>query len=392
MSDTPVYLDYQATTPTDPRVVDVMLPLFTEEFGNAHSVDHSYGQKAAELVEKARKQVADLIAADPREIIFTSGATEANNLALKGVMAFLAEHPVRGQEKRRVLVSAVEHKCVLEAARTLARQGWDMEILPVDGDGLLDMERLRSALAGGDVALVSVMAVNNETAVVQDLAAIGRLCRDAGAYFHTDAAQAAGKIELDVEAMQIDLMSLSGHKAYGPKGVGALYVRRRPRVRLLPLLDGGGQERGLRSGTLPVPLVAGFGVAAALALVEQEQEQDMFREFKQLLLSRLQDAVPGVLVNGSRKQAVENGVNLRISGVSAPELLRAMPELALSMGSACSSAELEPSYVLRAMGLDEEAALESFRLGMGRFTTREEVERTADVMIAAIRSLRAKAA
>ena len=382
---TPIYLDYQATTPVDPRVLRLMLPFFTDHFGNAHAVGYRFGQYAAEAVAQAREQIAQAVGADPREIILTSGATEANNLALKGAADFLREHGLNSQ-KNRVLVSTVEHKCVLESVARLARQGWIIEQIPVDRAGLLDERGLRRALAGEDVALVSVMAVNNETGVCQDLAEIGSLCRAAGALFHTDAAQAAGRIAIDVATMQIDLMSLSAHKVYGPKGVGALYVRRKPRVRLSPLLDGGGQERGLRAGTLPVPLIVGFGAAMELAERVRVAEQAQCGELKQLLLNRLQGAGVHFFVNGER--CVDSALNLRFPGVPAVDLIARVPELALSVGSACSTAAVTVSHVLQAMGLTPAQARDSFRLGLGRMTTRDEITRTADLLIAALNDLR----
>lgn len=383
----PIYLDYQATTPVDPRVLRLMLPFFTDNFGNAHAVGYHAGQHVAEAVAQARQQIAQAVGADSREIILTSGATESNNLALKGVADFLREHSLNSP-KKRILVSAVEHRCVLESAARLARQGWVIEQIPVDRTGLLDGVALRRALAGGDVALVSVMAVNNETGVCQDVAEIGSLCRAAGALFHTDAAQAAGRIAIDVAAMQIDLMSLSAHKVYGPKGVGALYVRRKPRVRLSPLLDGGGQERGLRAGTLPVPLIVGFGAAMELAERVRVAEQAQCGELKQFLLNRLQGAGVNFFVNGER--CVDSALNLRFPGVPAVDLIGCLPELALSVGSACSTAAVTVSHVLQAMGLTPTQARDSFRLGLGRMTTRDEITRAADFLIAALKDFHTK--
>ena len=383
----PIYLDYQATTPVDPRVLRLMLPFFTDNFGNAHAVGYHAGQHAAEAVAQARQQIAQAVGADSREIILTSGATESNNLALKGVADFLREHSLNSP-KKRILVSAVEHRCVLESAARLARQGWVIEQIPVDRTGLLDGVALRRALAGGDVALVSVMAVNNETGVCQDVAEIGSLCRAAGALFHTDAAQAAGRIAIDVAAMQIDLMSLSAHKVYGPKGVGALYVRRKPRVRLSPLLNGGGQERGLRAGTLPVPLIVGFGAAMELAERVRVAEQAQCGELKQFLLNRLQGAGVNFFVNGER--CVDSALNLRFPGVPAVDLIGCLPELALSVGSACSTAAVTVSHVLQAMGLTPTQARDSFRLGLGRMTTRDEITRAADLLIAALKDFHTK--
>ena len=373
----PVYLDNQATTPCDPRVVAAMLPWFTERFGNPHSADHALGREAEEAVDAARADVAALIGAEAREVVFTSGATEANNIAIKGA----ARHALRaGDERRRVVTAATEHKCVLEAVRDLAAEGLEPVVLPVRPDGLLDPEVLARAL---DVPtlLVSVMAVNNETGVVQDLAALSRVARGAGALFHTDAAQGAGKIVMDVRAQGIDLLSISGHKLYGPKGVGALYVRRRPRVRLMPLFSGGGQERGLRSGTLPTPLLVGLGEACRIAREEMAQEAERLAALSDRLLAGLR--VPGLRLNGSATRRIPGNLSLTFPGAAASELMRAVPELCVSTGSACSSAEVEPSYVLRAMGVSEEEAARTLRLGLGRFTSAADVDFAAGALLAA---------
>lgn len=373
----PIYLDNQATTPCDPRVVAAMLPWFTERFGNPHSADHALGREAEDAVEAARAQVADLIGAEAREIVFTSGATEANNLAIKGA----ARHALRvGDERRRVVTVATEHKCVLEAVRDLAAEGFEPVVLPVRPDGLLDPAVLARAL---DVPtlLVSVMAVNNETGVVQDLAALGRVAREAGALFHTDAAQGAGKVPLDVAEQGIALLSISGHKLYGPKGAGALYVRRRPRVRLVPLFSGGGQERGLRSGTLPTPLLVGLGEACRLAREEMAEEATRLAALRDRLLEGV--CVPGLRLNGSATRRIPGNLNLTFPGASAAGLMRAVPELCVSTGSACSSAEVEPSYVLRAMGLSDDEAARTLRLGLGRFTSAADVDFAAGALSAA---------
>ncbi len=383
---TPVYLDYQATTPMDPRAYAVMAPYFTEHFANPHSVEHAAGRAVAEAVEQAREQVALLIGADPREIVFTSGATEANNMAIKGAARFAREH----KDKDHVITLASEHKCVLESMKRLEAEGFRLTVLPVEPDGLLDLNRLEDAL-DDRTALVSVMAVNNEIGVIQPLEEIGRLCRAAGALFHSDAAQAAGKIPLDVEAMGVDLMSLSGHKLYGPKGVGALYIRRRPRARLEPMMDGGGQERGLRSGTVPAPLAVGFGEACRLAREEMDSESRRLSTLRKRLLDGLTARVEGISVNGSQDHRIAGNLNLRVEGVDAQALLRAAEELSFSTGSACSSAEVEPSYVLRALGLGDAAARESFRLALGRFSTEAEVDFAVEVLAKAIGDLRAEA-
>lgn len=379
------YLDYQATTPVDPRVVAAMLPWFSERYGNPHSSGHAFGQDAAAAVEAARDDVAALIGAESREIVFTSGATESNNLAIKGGVRFLARHfPER---PRRLLTVATEHKCVLETCRDLAGEGAAVEILPVGADGLIDLTLLEERLAGG-VDLVSVMAVNNEIGVVQDLAAIGTLCRRHGALFHTDAAQGFGKIPIDVEEMKIDLLSISGHKIYAPKGTGALYVRRRPRARLEPLFSGGGQERGLRSGTLSPALCVALGTAAGLAGPEMPAEQSRLAALSAQFLARLCGAVGGVTVHGHLQRRIPGNLNLSFDGVQALDLMAALPGIALATGSACSSAIVEPSYVLAALGLPREVAEGAIRIGFGRFTTEGEMTSAADSLADAVRHLR----
>ena len=370
----PIYLDNQATTPCDPRVVQAMLPWFTERFGNPHSVEHAMGQEAEAAVEAARAEVAALIGAEPREIILTSGATEANNLAIKGA----ARHA--GPARPRIITVATEHKCVLECVRDLAGEGFEPVILPVQADGLLDLAVLEAALRS-PALLVSVMTVNNETGVIQDIPSIAELAHRAGALLHTDAAQATGKVPLNV-ADGIDLMSLSGHKMYGPKGVGALYVRRRPRVRLRPLFSGGGQERGLRSGTLPTPVVVGLGKAARLAAAEMDEDNGRIRALRDRMLATLRERMPGLLVNGHTVQRVAGNLSLTFP-VSAQEMLRANPDLCVSTGSACSSVAIEPSYVLRAMGVSAEAAAHTLRIGLGRFTSAAEIDVAAHWLIQA---------
>jgi cysteine desulfurase len=378
----PIYLDYQATTPTDPRVVAAMLPYFTEKFGNPHSVSHAHGREVADAVEAARGQVARLIGADAREIIFTSGATESNNLALKGALHF-------GAGGRNHLVTLVtEHKCVLESAAQLEREGYAVTLLPVEPSGLVDLDRLSSAITER-TALVSIMAAHNEIGVLQPLAEIGALCRARGALFHSDAAQAVGKIPLDVEAMGIDLLSISGHKLYGPKGVGALYVRRRPRVRLAPLFDGGGQERGLRSGTLPAPLCIGFGEACAIAGREMDDETRRLRSYRDRLLRGLKQAFPTLRMNGDAERRLAGNLNLCFPGIDGQALVAVLPELSVSLGSACTSAAVEPSYVLRAIGLPDDLANASIRIGLGRFTSEAEIDFALDRLAAALRRLAA---
>ncbi len=374
-----VYLDNQATTPCDPRVLAAMLPWFTERFGNPHSAEHAMGREAEGAVEAARAQVAALVGAEPREIVLTSGATEANNIAIKGAARHAAG---MGDPRRRLVSVATEHKCVLQSLADLAAEGFEPVFLPVEADGLLDPAVLAEALAVPTL-LVSVMAVNNETGVVQDMAALAGIARAHGALFHTDAAQAAGKIPLDVAATGIDLLSLSGHKLYGPKGVGALYVRRRPRVRLAPLFSGGGQERGLRSGTLPTPLVVGLGLACELAGQEMDADNARIAALRDRLAARLDTLTPGIVRNGSASARIAGNLNLTFPAARAADLMRRSPDLCVSTGSACSSAEIEPSYVLRAMGIDAEAAARSLRIGIGRFTSAAEVDYAAAALAAA---------
>jgi cysteine desulfurase len=375
----PVYLDNQATTRCDPRVVQVMLPYFSEDYGNPHSVEHVMGRKVETAVEQARAQVAELIGAEVREIIFTSGATEANNIAIKGAARFAAS---MGDPRRRIVTVATEHKCVLESVHDLAAEGFEPVVLPVRPDGLLDPDTLREALATPTL-LVSVMAVNNETGVIQDIAALAAIAKDAGALFHTDAAQAVGKIPLDLTAWKVDLASISGHKLYGPKGVGALFVRRRPRVRLSPLFSGGGQERGLRSGTLPAPLIIGLGEACRLAAEEMAAEAERIRALRGGLLERLRRDIPGIQLNGSDQARISGNLNVTFPAATATALMEAVPDLCVSTGSACSSAEIEPSYVLRALGLSDQAAARTLRIGIGRFTSPADIDYAAAALSAA---------
>jgi cysteine desulfurase IscS len=375
--DRPIYLDHHATTPLDPRVLAAMRPWWEENFANPASVEHAMGRAAEAAVEEARGHIAALIGAEAREIVLTSGATEANNLAIKGAARFAA---AQGSARRRIVTAATEHKCVLESVRALAEEGFEPVILPVDRRGLLDLEALRRAVDGRTL-LVSVMAVNNEIGVIQDLPAIGAVAKEAGALFHTDAAQAAGRIPLDVEEIRADLLSFSGHKVYGPKGVGALYVRRRPRVRLAPLLSGGGQERGLRSGTLPAPLVVGFGEACRIAAIEGTLDAGRIAGQRDRFLAALMAAVPGLALNAPEAPRVAGNLSLAFpGGVSAQEIMAAAPMVCVSTGSACSSAEVEPSYVLRAIGLDEGRARATLRIGIGRFTSPADVDRAAAML------------
>jgi cysteine desulfurase len=377
----PVYLDYQATTPCDPRVLEAMLPWFTEKFGNPHSVTHAYGREAEQAVERGRGQLAAIIHADPREIVFTSGATEANNLAVKGALRF---HRQFGKD--HVVTLATEHKCVIESCRAMEAEGFRATYLPVEPSGLVDLDRVAHALEERTV-LVSVMAAHNEIGVIQPIAEIGAMCRARGVLFHTDAAQAVGKIPIDVDAMGIDLMSISGHKIYGPKGVGALYVRRRPRARIAPLIDGGGQERGLRSGTLPTPLCVGIGEAAALAQAEMEEESRRLLALRQRFLSGILRALPQTQLNGDPERRLPGNLNLSFPGVPAPALMEACPGLALSTGSACTAAEIEPSFVLRALGVPDDLAAASLRIGLGRFSTADEVDYAVETLTAGVKRL-----
>jgi cysteine desulfurase len=362
----PVYLDYAATTPVDPRVAQKMLPYLCEHFGNPASRSHAFGWAAEEAVEIAREQVAALIGADPREIAWTSGATESNNLAIKGAARF---HQGKGQH---LVTLKTEHKAVLDTLRELEREGFAVTYLDVQPDGLVDLAALEAALRP-DTILVSVMAVNNEIGVVQDIAAIGALCRARGILFHVDAAQATGKIAIDLAQLPVDLMSLSAHKTYGPKGIGALYVRRKPRVRIEAQMHGGGHERGLRSGTLPTHQIVGMGEAYRLARVHMAAENERVRALRDRLLAGLQ-AIPAVTVNGSLERRVAQNLNVSFQFVEGESLLMGMKEIAVSSGSACTSASLEPSYVLRALGLADEAAHSSIRFSIGRFTTEAEID------------------
>ncbi|UZG45786.1 IscS subfamily cysteine desulfurase [Caldimonas thermodepolymerans] len=362
----PIYMDYGATTPVDPRVVDAMIPWLREHFGNPASRSHAWGWEAEEAVEKARAQVADLIGADPREIIWTSGATESDNLALKG-----AAHFYKGKGKHIITVKT-EHKAVLDTCRELERQGFEVTYLDVQEDGLLDLDRFRDALRP-DTILVSVMFVNNEIGVIQDIAAIGAMCRERGIIFHVDAAQATGKVEIDLSKLPVDLMSLASHKTYGPKGIGALYVRRKPRVRLEPQMHGGGHERGLRSGTLPTHQIVGMGEAYRIAKEEMHTELERIRGLQRRLLDGIM-GIEQVFINGSLEHRVPHNVNASFNFVEGESLIMGIKGIAVSSGSACTSASLEPSYVLRALGRSDELAHSSLRMTIGRFTTAEEID------------------
>lgn len=376
----PIYLDYSATTPVDPRVADKMIPWLTEQFGNPASRSHSFGWDAEAAVEEAREQVAALVNADAKEIIWTSGATESNNLAIKG-----AAHFYSGKGKHIVTVKT-EHKAVLDTVRELERQGFEATYLEVQENGLIDLEGLKAALRP-DTTVVSVMFVNNEIGVVQPIAEIGEICRERGIIFHVDAAQATGKVEIDLQQLKVDLMSFSAHKTYGPKGIGALFVRRKPRVRLEAQMHGGGHERGMRSGTLPTHQIVGMGEAFRLAKLEMAEENKRVRGLRDRLMSGLQD-MPSVFVNGDLVQRVPHNLNLSFAYVEGESLIMAVKELAVSSGSACTSASLEPSYVLRALGREDELAHSSIRFSIGRFTTSEEVEFTISLLHKKIGKLR----
>ncbi|DAZ99154.1 TPA: hypothetical protein N0F65_010238 [Lagenidium giganteum] len=377
----PAYLDFQATTPMDPRVLDAMMPHMTYAFGNPHSTTHEYGWDADKAVEKARAQVASLIGANEKEIIFTSGATESNNAIIKGIAHFLKA------KKKHIITTQIEHKCVLDSCRVLEAEGFEVTYLPVQQNGLVNLDELKAAIRP-DTALVSVIAVNNEIGVLQPLKEIGQICRENKVYFHTDAAQMLGKLPIDVNEMNIDVMSLSGHKVYGPKGVGAMYVRRRPRVRLEPIISGGGQERGLRSGTLAHPLCVGFGKACEIAQQEMENDTRWVSYLSQKLYKGITDKIEHVVLNGDLAQRYPGNINLSFAYVEGESLLMALKNIAVSSGSACTSASLEPSYVLRAIGVGEDLAHTSIRFGIGRFTTEDEVDFAVDMCVKHVNRLR----
>jgi len=362
----PIYLDYGATTPVDPRVVDAMIPWLREHFGNPASRSHAWGWEAEEAVEKARGQVAELINADPREIVWTSGATESINLALKGAAQFY-----KGKGKHLITLKT-EHKAVLDTMRELERQGFEVTYLDVEENGLVDLEKFKAAIRP-DTILASVLFVNNEIGVIQDVVALGNVCREKGVIFHVDSAQATGKVEIDITALPIDLMSLASHKTYGPKGIGALYVRRKPRVRLEAQMHGGGHERGMRSGTLPTHQIVGMGEAFRIAKLEMRDDIAHARRLQQRLLNGLKD-VEQVFINGDLERRVPHNLNISFNYVEGESLIMGIKGLAVSSGSACTSASLEPSYVLRALGRSDELAHSSLRMTIGRFTTEEEID------------------
>jgi cysteine desulfurase len=379
----PIYLDYAATTPVDPRVAEKMMQFLTMDgdFGNPASRSHRFGWQAEEAVEIARSQIADLINADPREIVFTSGATESNNLAIKGAAQFYHK------KGKHLITCKTEHKATLDTMRALEREGFEVTYLEVEASGLLDLDKLKAAMRP-DTTVVSVMFVNNEIGVIQDIAAIGELCRANGTVFHVDSAQAAGKVEIDLQALKVDLMSFSAHKIYGPKGIGALYVRRKPRIRLEAQTHGGGHERGMRSGTLPTHQIVAMGEAFRIAKLEMATENARFATLRQRLWDGIQD-IEQVFLNGDANHRVPGITNISFNYVEGESLIMALKDIAVSSGSACTSASLEPSYVLRALGLTDELAHSSIRFSIGRFTTEEQIDHTIKIVHEAIDKLRA---
>ncbi|MDR0717482.1 MAG: IscS subfamily cysteine desulfurase [Azoarcus sp.] len=380
MAKLPIYLDYSATTPVDPRVTQAMIPWLTEHFGNPASRSHAFGWEAEAAVEKAREEVAALVGADPREIIWTSGATESNNLAIKGAAHF---HKDKG---RHIITVKTEHKAVLDTVRELEREGFTATYLDVRENGLVDLETFRAALRP-DTSVVSVMLVNNEIGVIQPVEAIGAICREKGIVFHVDAAQATGKVAIDLAKLPVDLMSFSAHKTYGPKGIGALYVRRKPRARLEAQMHGGGHERGLRSGTLPTHQIVGMGEAFRLAREEMADELPRIRALRDQLLAGI-SAIEATYVNGDMEERVAHNLNISFAYVEGESLMMAIKEIAVSSGSACTSASLEPSYVLRALGREDELAHSSIRFTLGRFTTAEEIGYAVDLLKTRVGKLR----
>ncbi|CAB3633423.1 IscS subfamily cysteine desulfurase [Achromobacter mucicolens] len=380
MTTRPIYLDYSATTPVDPRVVDAMVPWLYENFGNPASRSHAFGWESEEAVERAREEVAKLVNADPREIVWTSGATESNNLAIKGAANFYAE---RG---KHIITVKTEHKAVLDTCRELERQGFEVTYLNVKDNGLIDLDVFKAALRP-DTVLVSVMMVNNEIGVIQDVEALGEICREKGIIFHVDAAQATGKVEIDLQKLKVDLMSFSAHKTYGPKGIGALYVRRKPRIRIEAQMHGGGHERGFRSGTLATHQIVGMGEAFRLAREEMGTENERIRMLRDRLWKGLSE-IEEVYLNGDMDQRVPHNLNVSFNYVEGESLIMAIKELAVSSGSACTSASLEPSYVLRALGRNDELAHSSIRFTLGRFTTEKEVDFAVELIKSRVGKLR----
>jgi cysteine desulfurase len=376
----PIYLDYSSTTPIDPRVAEKMIPFITEHFGNPASRSHSFGWTAEEAVEEARDEVAKLVNADPREIVWTSGATESNNLAIKGASHF---YSTKG---KHILTVSTEHKCVIDSFRELEREGYTATYLEPEPNGLVDLEKFKKAIRP-DTVLASVMFVNNEIGVIQDIEALGNICREQKVVFHADAAQATGKVDIDLEKLPVDLMSFSAHKTYGPKGIGALYVRRKPRIRIEAQMHGGGHERGMRSGTLATHQIVGMGEAFRIARIEMQLENERIRKLRDKLLHGLQD-MEEVYVNGDLKHRIPHNLNISFNYVEGESLIMAVKDIAVSSGSACTSASLEPSYVLRALGRSDELAHSSIRFSIGRFTTEADVDFTIQLLKEKIHKLR----
>ncbi|MGA1041034.1 MAG: IscS subfamily cysteine desulfurase [Burkholderiaceae bacterium] len=376
----PIYLDYSATTPVDPRVVDALLPFLREDFGNPASRSHAYGWKAEEAVETARQQVADLVGCDPKELVWTSGATESINLAIKGAAHFYKD------KGRHVITVKTEHKATLDTCRELEREGFEVTYLDVQPDGLIDFAAFEAAVRP-DTILVSVMFVNNEIGVIQDIPKIGEFCRARGIILHVDSAQATGKVQIDLQSLKVDLMSFSAHKTYGPKGIGALFVRRKPRIRLEPLIHGGGHERGMRSGTLPTHQIVGMGAAFALAKAEMATENERIRMLRDRLWKGLSE-IEAVYLNGDLEARVPHNLNVSFNYVEGESLLMAIKDIAVSSGSACTSASLEPSYVLRALGPSDELAHSSIRFSIGRYTTEADVDFTISLLKDKVAKLR----
>ncbi len=377
-----IYLDYQATTPLDPRVLEKMIPYFNERFGNPHSRNHSFGWEAEEATEVAREHVAKIINANPKEIVFTSGATESNNLAIKGIADFY------GDKKNHIITCVTEHKCVLESCRFLnENESFEVTYLPVRQDGLIDLDTLKKSIKKNTL-LISIMGVHNEIGVIQPLKEIGKLCKENDIFFHTDCAQAIGKINLDVDEMHIDAMSISGHKIYGPKGIGALYVRRKPRVRIKAMMSGGGQERGMRSGTLSPALCVGLGEACRICYEEMDEENKRLISLKNRFYNGITSKCKDVFLNGSSEFRIPGNLNISFAYVEGESLMMGIKDLAVSSGSACTSASLEPSYVLRALGVEEELAHTSLRIGIGRFTTEKEIDKSVSDIVKEVTRLR----
>ncbi len=378
----PVYMDNNATTRTDPRVVETMLPYFTEKYGNSASRNHAYGWESEAAVEEAREQIATLIGATGKEVIFTSGATESNNLALKGAAAMYKK------KGNHLITQATEHKAVIDPCKRLEREGFEVTVLPVDRDGRVTAEQVRAAMTDKTI-LVSIMSANNEIGTIQPIKEIGAVCKEKGILFHTDAVQSVGKVPIDVEEMGIDLLSTTAHKLYGPKGIGALYVRKKgPRVRLEPIIDGGGHERGMRSGTLPVPFIVGFGAACDIARKEMAQESQKTLRLRERLRRGIMEKLPETYLNGHPTERLPGNANISFAYVEGEGLMMGIKDVAVSSGSACTSASLEPSYVLRALGVGDELAHSSIRFGIGRFTTQEEVDFVIDLVVDEVKRLR----